>query len=133
MSILDIINQRANSLDVQVAKSKPVSVDELPWIETIRRVNEMPANMGMIEDIVRSKKAVPGAVIDSMYGHCNKDKCTQDAVRIEVSLEKDPFEIQLLLYVCGNHGTKNAMYVAFNSQKNVVYRRKIIVNFEPQL
>lgn len=133
MNLIDIVNQKAESMDVQYSKAQVVPVDEIPWRQTQARVEALPVRFDQIEAIVKKLVSVRDAVKTSSYGKCGKEKCFENTTRIEVLIEGGEFPIQFISYSCPVHGTKNAHYVAINDQKSTVYRKKLLQNYEPQI
>ena len=78
-SLLQVLENKAKSMDVQIKKARTVSIDEATWIKAKRRVDEFPANLDRIaEEIANCENVVQGT-----FGKCRfQGKCHRNLVTL---------------------------------------------------
>lgn len=127
-NLLQVLEQKAKSMDVQITKARTVSIDEATWIKTKKKVEQLPANLDTIAQMI----ADCDNVVQGSFGKCMfQGKCHRNLVTLQAFLETKPHTIFINTYVCPEHEFKNVSYVALNNDHNVAYVRELRVNHEP--
>jgi len=131
--ILNALENRAQSMDVQIAQAKPLAADDVQWAKLKQVVDSMTANLNEIGQMIVGCKVIK----KSPFGKCGfQGKCHRQTTIIEAYLKttsKDqPLSLAIVAYVCPEHEYKNLSYVATNFATGVVYEREI-KKYTPQM
>jgi len=130
-NLLSTLEKKAGSLDVQIAKAKPMTADEVAWLKLKQKVDTAKTGKTELEQIF-----MHAANLDrSTYGKCNfQNKCVANCTKLEVVLEDNrPLTMGLVAVVCPQHDYKHLYYYAINAVTNSMYVRDIVKNYELQL
>jgi len=127
--LLGALQARAESMDVQIKKAKPMQPQDVAWERLKQNVDNLPANLNTIgKMIVDCENVTQGT-----FGKCGfQGKCTRQITVVEAVLEKTPHALSIIAHVCPEHEYKTIRYVATNSERNVVYVRDIVKSYDPQ-
>lgn len=129
MNLVDLISQKSQDMGVQIKKAVPMTQDEVVWAKKKVEVDQLTSSEAvmesMIADAVRGGKAKQSAL-----GKCNQEKCQEALHRVEIPVTEKDFKVDMITYVCRNHGVKTQSYVAYNVPKSVAYQRYIRKNYE---
>lgn len=127
-NLLQVLEQKAKSMDVQIKKARTVTIDEATWIKTKKYVDQLPANLDTIARMIADCENIT----KGDFGKCKfQGKCHRSLITLQAFLEQEPYQIFISAYVCPEHEFKNLSYVALNSNHNVAYVRELRVNHEP--
>lgn len=131
-NILDVLEKRAGSLDVQIAKAQPMTADEAAWLQIKAKVDKADTGKSHLEQLLLS---APNMTRSNASGKCNfQNKCIANCTKLEVVLEdKKPFTMGLVAVICPQHEFKHLYYYAINAFSNSMYVRDIIKNYDLQL
>lgn len=127
--LLGALQARAQSMDVQIKKAKPMQPQDLAWERLKQNVENLPANLNTIGKMIVDCEDVR----QSTFGKCNfQGKCTRQITIVEATLEKEPHNLAIIAHVCPEHEYKTISYVATNVERGVVYVRSIVKSYDPQ-
>lgn len=127
--LLGALQARAQSMDVQIKKAKPMQPQDVAWERLKQSVENLPANLNTIGKMIVDCEHVK----QSTFGKCGfQGKCNRQITIVEAVLEKEPHSLSIIAHVCPEHEYKTINYVATNTQRNVVYVRSIVKSYDPQ-